>query len=245
MIKPRDGFVHCGHCRGVTQSAPTDHDDFDAKRPRGGNLSVSRVAAAVFRNHRVDSMPGYQRAIMHLAKRSARGDVTCIRQRQRRIDWVDTAEQIEVLWRGDEWRQIVASQRDKDATRLLTERAHRCGRVVHFGPAITVDTTPRRPPQCNESHAGLAGGDDCVLGNRRRIRMRGIDQCIDTLFDQVVSEAVSAAKAANPYRHGMWNWSCGAAGQRQRDRQIATHCESLTEQAGFGRAAENEDAVHG
>ena len=245
MIEPGDRFINGGDGRRIRHRAPMDHDGFDTQRTRCGDLAIGGAAAAVFRNHDVDTVLDHQGVVVRVAEWTTRCNVTRMRQRQRRIDRIDTTEQIEVLRRGCEGRQIVSPQRDKDAARLPTKRTHGCRGAIHFSPAISVDTTPCWPAQYDKGHTGLARGSDRVFGNSGRIGMGGIDQRVDALFEQIIGEAAGAAEAANPHRHGMRNRHRGAAGKRQRDAEIAALREPLAKQAGFRGAAENEDVCQG
>jgi len=58
---------------------------------------------------------GHERAVLGFAERAAAGHVGDLRQRQRRIDRIDAADEIMVLRRIAERRELVAAERDKDA----------------------------------------------------------------------------------------------------------------------------------
>src|SRR4029077_21236267 len=100
-------------------------DDVDAERARRGDLAVGRGTAAVLGDHHIDAMFGQQRMVVAFAERTAAGDIADMRQRQRRIDRINAADQIKVLRHFAERRELVAAERDKDAARRLTERAYR------------------------------------------------------------------------------------------------------------------------
>ena len=74
--------------------------------------------------------------------------------------------------------------------------------------------------------------------------MRGVDQGVDPLRNEIIGKPRGAAKAADADRHGMWHRRGGASGQRQRHVEIAALGEPFAEQAAFRGAAENEDAWH-
>ena len=64
-----------------------------------------------------------------------------MRQRQRRLDRIDAADQIKVLRRVGERRKLVAAERNKDAARRLPERAHGLAHSltsVHRSPATAI-----------------------------------------------------------------------------------------------------------
>ena len=72
--------------------------------------------------------------------------------------------------------------------------------------------------------------------------MRGIDQHIDTLCDEIIGEANRAAKAADANRYRVRYRRSRAAGERQRHVEVAALGETFAQHAGFRGAAENEDA---
>ena len=81
--------------------------------------------------------------------------------------------------------------------------------------------------------------------NLRGIGMRRIDQHVDRLRREERGEAFGAAEAADPHRDRLRGWCRGAAGKRQRYREVGARGEALREASRLRGAAENEDAFHG
>ncbi len=219
-------------------------NDVDGERARRGDFAIGGVAAAVLGDDDVDRVLFHECAVVGFAERTACGDISYMGHWQRRIDRIDAADQIKVLWRVDERRELVAAERDKDAARLFANGAHCCGGVACLDPAIAGNGGPRRPPQRHERHAGAACGGRGVVRNDVRIRMGGVDQGVDSLRNEIVGEARCAAKTADADWHGVRNRRRGAAGERQRHVEIAAPGEAFAKEARFRGAAENEDAGH-
>jgi hypothetical protein len=74
--------------------------------------------------------------------------------------------------------------------------------------------------------------------------MRGVDQRIDTFFDNIIGKSGGAAEAAASNRNRLRRRRRGAAGQRQRHAQFTTPGQALGQLPRFRSAAENEDACH-
>src|SRR5580704_595904 len=165
MIEPGDRVFDCLDRGSIGRGWPAQHDDVDAERARRGDLAVGRGAAAVLGNHHVDTMLGHQRTVVGFTKRAAAGDVADMRQRQRRIDRIDAADQIIVLRCIAERLKLVAAERDKDAARRLTDRPHRLADVVHLDPPITCDRDPGRASQRDQWHAASPRSFDGIRRN--------------------------------------------------------------------------------
>ena len=99
MIEPGDRLFDRLDRGSIGRGRPAQHDNVDAERARRGDLAVGRGAAAVLGDDHIDAMLGQQRTIVGFAERAAAGDVADMRQRQRRIDRIDAADQIIVLRR--------------------------------------------------------------------------------------------------------------------------------------------------
>ena len=74
--------------------------------------------------------------------------------------------------------------------------------------------------------------------------MGRVDQEVDRLRMEPASEACRAAEAADPHRNRLRRRCGGAAGERQRHREIGTLREALRQEPRLRGAAENEDAFH-
>lgn len=72
--------------------------------------------------------------------------------------------------------------------------------------------------------------------------MRRVDENIDFLVDEIVGEASSATKSANPHRNGLRRRRGGAAREREHHSEVRTRGQPLGELTRFRDTAENEDS---
>ena len=244
MIEPGERILHSFDGERSRRLRPAQHDYTDTQFTRRGNLAVGGTAAAVLCDHGLDAMLFHQRAFVGLAERTATGHVSHPRQRQRRIDWINAADQIKVLRGVVERRKLVAPKCNKNAARCCAKRAHGLTYVAYFGPSVASGCDPRRSPQHQQRNAGLAGSLDGIVGYHTGVWVGGIDQKINVLAHQIVGEPRSATKATTTHRHRLARRRGSATGKRQRHIEVAPPCQPLRQQSRFGSAAENEDAFH-
>ena len=242
MIEPRDRIIDGLDCGPIGRRRAAQHDDGDAKRTRGGDLAVASRAAAVLGDDGIDSVVKQQRAVIRFAERAARSHKGRERQGRRRIDRIDAADQIKVLRRLYQRRELAAPQCNEDTARPNSQHAYRVAGIGRFVPAIAIDGKPRRPGERNEGNARSARGGAGVHRYHVRIRMRCVDHRIDPLFDQIFRKPGSAAKSAAADRHGQRGWRHGAAGERKHDLEVSALGQALRQAARFGGAAEDKDA---
>ena len=180
-----------------------------------------------------------------LGERPARGQISRVRHGERRHHRVDAADEIMMLRRLAERRELVAAERDEHAARRKAKRLHGGAHVGDFIPAVAVDRLPCRPAQRDQANVGERRSAGRVERHRRRIRMGGIDQRGDALGAQVGGKTLGPAEPADPRRHRLLRRRGGAAGERERHGKRAAFGEPSRELPRFRRAAENEDASHG
>jgi hypothetical protein len=242
MIEPRDHLVHGLDRRRIGRLGPAQHDDFDVERARCGDLTVGRDPAAVLGDHRINGMCAHQRAVIGGAERAAVGDIAHTRQRQRRFDRIDAADQIEMLRRRGQRRQFAAAERDKDVARVLAQSRHGIGNIDRVNPTIPGNRAPWRPPKCNQRHARLARGRDGIGRNDIRIRVRRVDESVDPFLAKILGKTGSAAEAAGSNRHRLRRRRLSAAGERHNDFKIGAFGQARGQFPRLRRAAEDKDA---
>ena len=134
-----------------------------------------------------------------------------------------------MLRRRRERGQLVAAEREESAARRGAERLHGGRHVGNLGPTVAVDRDPggtieRQQRDLREGRGGgRIGGDAC------RIRMGRIDQEVDRFRAEPCGEARSAAETADPHRDRLRRRRRGAAGERQRHREIGARRQALRE----------------
>ena len=217
----------------------------DAERAGRGDLAIGRAAAAVLGDDDLDPVRDHQRALVGFAERPARGDVDDMRQRQRRIDRIDAADQIKMLRRFGERREFVAAERDEYAAR-------RSARACAPRRAASSTSVQRSPATATQGGRRSATNGTSVLRaaahgvgrNDAGIGMRGVDQRVDALADEIIGKPAAPPKPPTANRHGLRAPARGAAGERQRHVEIARPARRSASSARFRGAAENEDAWH-
>lgn len=142
MIEPGDRSFYRFNRRRISRRRLAQQDHLYPEYARGGDLAVARGAAAVFGDDDVNAVGDHERAVIGFGKRAARGQISDLRQRQRRVDGIDAADQIKMLRRVGHGAEFVATKRDKHTTRPIPERAHRRGDIGNFLPEIAADGDP-------------------------------------------------------------------------------------------------------
>lgn len=236
------GSVHARHRIDERQVRPFEHQDLDAEVAGGRDLAVGGVAATVLRHDNIDPPFDQERALIGFRERPARQQVPRVRNIQ--IDRLDTADEVEMLRRGRERSDLLPAKRQKDPARRSAERSNGFSRIANRCPAVALLPLPGRAPQCQQRDPGAQRGVGGVARHPLGERMRGIDQQIDLLLQNVVGQAVSPSEAAGDDRHSMRKRIAGSAGQRQGDLEAVAFCQTRGESARVARASEDENAAH-
>ena len=244
LIEPGNRFAHVGYPAASGVRRPADQQHRDAEGSRGGNLTVGRFASAVLRYHHLDGVLDQQRPLLFLAERPALLDVSRMRRRQRRLNRVDTANEVVMLRSRRKGRDLLPPQSEKYAARRRTQSTHGINGVGYLGPSISGNGTPGRPAQRNQRRIRLSSGAHCISRYRRRVGMSRIDQGVNSLVAQVLCEAGSPAESAAPYGHGLRQRRDSAAGQRQGHGHVGARRKKLRQLPRLGRASKNQDMSH-
>ena len=140
--------------------------------------------------------------------------------------------------------KLVAAEREEHALRRLPERRNRRFDIFHLDPIVARDLPPGRTPESDELHAGARGRARRIGGDRRGVRVRGVDQDIDFFLAEIAGEPLGAAEAAASHRGGLRQRLGGAAGERHRHGEVRARAKRLSQSARLDGAAKNED-FHG
>ena len=246
MIEPRQDLVDALDAGCIRQRGPLQHDHGEPERARRRDLAVARGTAAVLGDDKRDALALHQRVLCGRIERAARDDVICVRQRKRRGDGVDAADDIVVLRRALKRHELVPPEGHEHAARVVSQRSDGAGDVVDLDPAVIGQARPGRPAQREEGNPRACGGVHRIGRDPRRIGMGGVDERVDAHRAKMIGEATGAAETARSHRHGLRGRGGGSAGERERHREVGARRQSGREQARFRRAAENEDAsLHG
>jgi hypothetical protein len=231
--------------RHLRERRSPQHDDGETERTRRRDLAMGGAAAAVLGGDDFDAVLHEERAFVGLVERTAGGDVGGMRYVERRLDGIDAADEIMVLRRRGEWRDLLASEREEHMARKSAERRDGTYRVADLDPAITCNRGPGWATQRDQRHLREHCGTSRIGGDRGRIGMRRVNENVDARGGEMVREPLRAAESAEAHRHGLPRRCRGAAGERQRDRKIGTVGEALGKLPRLRGAAQYEDACHG
>ena len=241
MIKPCNRLPDGRHPLHRQFRRPAQEHHGDAERACRSDLAVGREAAAVLRDHDINRMREEQHPLLLLFEGTSGENVARVRNRQRRIHRIDASNQIVVLGRRSEVRDLLAAQREEHVLGLDAQGADGLVGIENFGPPITGDGAPWRPAQRNHRGFRLRGGAERMSRDRRRIRMSRINQCVDRIVAQILRESGDPAEAAAPYGYSLSRGRGGAARQRQGRRDVGAGRKVLPDLSRLRRASKNED----
>ena len=244
MIEPAERVVDSVYTRRIRSQRPARHDHLKAERARRGDLAISRGTATVLGYDDFDLVLCHQRVVIRLAERAARSDVGDMRKPQRRLHGIDAADQITMLRRACKRREFVAADGDEHIAAFVPDGINCRPDVADFDPSVARNCAPGRPPQNHKCHGGFARRRDGILRNNMCVGVRGVDQRVDTLRDEVIGQSPRAAKTADADRHGVGDRRGRAAGERQRHVKAGAPSEPFRQLPRFRRAAEDEDFCH-
>ena len=242
MSKPNQRFLNRLDRLRRRQGRPAQHDDRDCERTRRRDLAVAGVPAAIFGDQNVDSAPLEQRAFILRAERAAHRQIFGTRQLEWRRNWIDAADDIVMLRRRHEGRELLATHCQKYAARQLSQLARGFRHCADLLPAVTFLLDPWRPTQHQEADIGEPRSLDRVARDLHGEGMGCVNERADALRCEIIGKPPCAAKPAD----AEWDRSAdrrrGPARKRQGDGGALAIREALSEVPCFRCAAENEDA---
>jgi hypothetical protein len=248
MMQPRQRSIDGVDAGNRRRWRTRDHDDRDAERAGGSDLGVGGIATAVLRHHHLDGMLDQCGAFRLHIEGTALEQILRARQRDRGINLFDASDQIEVLWRANEGRQLLTAHSEEDASRLAAEQLSSGVAVAGIDPVIAFNRNPRRTRQHQQRRSGALCRGRRMRGHVGGVRMCGIDQGVNAMITQVAGESIDAAKAARTQRQRLRGRRAGATGERHRRIDVRPRGDLPGEFTRFGGPAQNEDRglhVHG
>ena len=240
-FEPSQGFGGGGDgVQAGGQVGAGDDDDRNAEAGGGGEFGHGRRAAGVLGHHDLYAVLLQQGAFGGFVVGAAGGQHEGAGRGGG--GRVDRAEDVVVLRRRGEWREVFLADGEEDAAGYRAERVggfldggdFMPGRAGGAGPGGAVYRQQRRP--------GLGGGGGGVVGHLRGEGVGGVEQGVDLVLAEVGGQAVDAAEAADAAGDRLRDGVAGAAGERQ-GRVPRAVGERAGQAGSFGGAAEDQD-VH-
>ena len=167
-----------------------------------------------------------------------------MRHIERRIDRIDTPDQVVVLWGSLERIDLFAADGQKYAPRRYAQRGDRPVDIFNRRPFIARDGRPSLPSQRHNRHLCLRGRINRMGGDGRGVGMCGVDQHVDLFRNEIGRQAFGAAKATDPHRNRLGGRMGGAAGQRKRYLEIGPVRETPGQLPRLAGAAQDENILH-
>ena len=223
---------------------PVDHQDGQAKGPRGGDLGDRALAARVLGDDQIGSVLAQHCGIAGHVKGTARHDHLRLGQWQRAGRRVDKAHQVVVLRLGGERLQMLAS----DGKEHPARRARKCcdyrRDVGDMCPAVVGAGDPGRAFEGEKRRFRSVASGHRIAAHLRREGVRGVYDMGDRFGRKICAEAVDAAEPAHPHRQRLADGCLGAA-RVGIDGGQARFGDGARQKARLGGAAEKKDACHG
>jgi hypothetical protein len=163
-----------------------------------------------------------------------------VRHIERRLDRIDTADEVVVLWGTCERSQFLPPDCQKNSSGALTQRTNCILGIGYIDPDITLHAGPRRPAKSEDGRPGQRCGLRGIRGNRFGVRMRGIDQEIDPLDAKVLRETIRTPEAASAHRDGLSGGHRRAA-RKRNGRDELTVGERESKLASLRGPSENQN----
>ena len=157
MTHPVDQHVHACGRRHIRQLGPVDQDDVYAKPPCSADLGHTGATATILGNDQVDAVLLEQPDLVTLGKRPTSSDIGHIGKVQRRIDRIDAAHQVSMLFPHLERQQFLSAERQENLARRNVERCDRGLDTADLVPAIAV-----RRNQAGRRKARISTPDDAA-----------------------------------------------------------------------------------
>ena len=241
MIAPSESFFDSVDRLRVRQGGAPNHQHWDLKRPRRGDLAVASVTAAILGNNYFDVVPLQHGAILRLVEGPAGRDISRIADGKRRVYGIDTADKVAVLRRVRERRDVFPAKRKKRTNRIGAQPGDGFFHRLYASPAIPGDSMPRSTAQRQERDSSFSRGRMRISRDLIGVWMRRIDQYADVLSGYETRKSLGTAKASDPRRNALGAGVGGAASERQSYGYVGTQVESACELARLRGASKNED----
>lgn len=222
------------------------HQHRNVELPRRFDLGIGSRATGVLGDDEADAVFPQEMDFVFHRKRTSRRYVAGMGHAQRRLDGIDTADEVMVLGCGFKGQQFLTAKGQKSVFAVWSQSLNRSLDIGHLLPVIAILSFPSGSLQSNQRHVCDFSGFRGVGGYSRGIGVGRVYQEIKAVIGDECGKAIHPTKAAAAHRHRLRHGIAGAARHGQQQpvagfvRQLASH------DAGIGCATENEyGAFHG
>lgn len=218
-----------------------DHDNLDTEQTGGLDLGIGRRAAAVLGDDGIDTILPHQVDFAFEREGATVEDIVDIGKGKRRIDGIDAAHQIEMLWGDLGVMGALTPGRQKDAAR---HGAKGCDRRRNIGDAMPMIARFGHPFRANEGKrvdTGAFSSNGGIGRNAFGEGMGGIDQQVIASSRQEARKPLRTTEAANTDGNRLLGGSLRAACQRQENVEIFPCGKFFGKPARFAGSAEDQD----
>ncbi len=220
MIQPRNSLRDGSRGRTLRNNRPLEQVHGDPEGPRRRYLAVSSFTTAVLGNDHVDRKGLEQSPVRALRERPAGEYVVGVRYIERRFNGINATDQIEMLRRPVEGRELLPPDREKYPSGRIPHRLDGMLGVSNVDPHITCDMSPRWSAQGKNRRVGSESCMNSIGGNRRGVRVRCIDDKAYLVRAQILHKALDTSKPAAPHGNRLRSGRRGSTCQRQCDNAV-------------------------
>lgn len=220
---------------------PVNQHDGNFQPLGRGELRRGAVAATVLCQQNLDTPRLHELKLILLRERPPREDILGVRKIQRRVWWIDCTNDVLMLRRTQQRRELLPANGDKYTSWHAAKSIDGGLRTGHFRPLIPDARGPGLSADCEHRDCRTRAGFEGILSDVRRERMGRDDEPAHPLRTQVVRQAVDTPETAIPGGYGLYDGNPSAPRQGDGDPELRKAGEPLTEQARLGRAPENQN----
>lgn len=218
-----------------------DHDNLDTEQACGLDLGIGRHATAVLGDDGVDTVLPHKVDFALEREGTTVEDVVDIGKGKRRIDGIDAAHQIEMLWGDLGMMGALSSGRQKDAARGGAKCRNRRRNIRNDMPVIARFGHPFSANERERVDTGAFSSNGGIGRNALGEGMGGIDQQVIASFRQEFRQPLRTAETADTDGNRLLGGSLRAARQRQENVELFPRGQFCGEPARLAGAAEDQN----
>ncbi len=222
------------------QAWTADHDDGQSKRTRRRYFGIGANAARIFRHDHLNFVGLHQGKIIRFAERTPSNNYFGLRQRQRRIWWINQPQKVTMLRVGCELRQMHAPNCQHDICTWPIQRRSGARNIRHIDPVVADLALPCWTGQRQMRHAQSGAGRNRIGTHLCRKRMSGVDQMGDLLGLQIPYQPIDTTKPSHPLRQGLPYRASDAACKRH-SAAYSSLSQSARKRRRLGRPSEQKE----